>query len=765
MAPKSPTQAHPTNLNATTTIRAANLLLLLLAFSISVGCQGFSAGNNNNSTQPQPGSLSLGSTTLNFGSIMAGSTKTMTVMATNLGSSTVNIKSATVTGSGFAVTAPSFPVSVPVGQSTNLSVAFTPTGAGTFNSNVTISSDASDSSTSIALSGTGMADGQLTANPTSEAFGNVLVGSQQTASETITNTGATSVTISQASISGTGFSLSGITTPVTLTAGQSTSLTVTFAPQSAGSANGTVTLASDASNPTLTISLTGTGVTAGQLASNPSSEALGNVTVGTQQTVTATITNTGGSSVTISQASISGTGFSLSGITTPKTLAAGKTTTLTVTFAPQTAAASSGSVTLTSDATNPTLTIPLSGTGVAAAGQLTSNPTGETFGNVTVGNQQNASVTLTNTGGTTVTISQASASGTGFSISGISTPATLNAGQSTNLTVTFTPRSSGAATGTVTITSNATNPSLTIPLSGTGVTPGQLTSNPTSQAFGSVNVGSQQSATETITNTGGTSVTISQAAASGTGFSISGITTPKTLSAGQSTSFSVIFAPQTAGTASGSVTITSNAPNSTLTIPLSGTGTSAQAGQLSVSPTTISLGSVTVDDSGTASGTLSATGASVTVTAATTNNSAFTVSGLSLPVTIPAGQSASFTITFSPQAAGSASATLSVTSNAQTTTTTAALTGTGVAQATHSVNLSWTASTSNNVAGYNVYRAAYSSSACGTFSKINSVLNTSTVYTDSTVANSASYCYATTAVDTSNNESSYSNIVSNVAIP
>jgi len=81
------------------------------------------------------------------------------------------------------------------------------------------------------------------------------------------------------------------------------------------------------------------------------------------------------------------------------------------------------------------------------------------------------------------------------------------------------------------------------------------------------------------------------------------------------------------------------------------------------------------------------------------------------------------------------------------------------------VNLSWTASTSTDVVGYNVYRALFNSSACGAFSKINPVLNTTTLYTDNTVANSTTYCYATTAVDTSNAESGYSNIVSNVAIP
>jgi fibronectin type 3 domain-containing protein len=80
------------------------------------------------------------------------------------------------------------------------------------------------------------------------------------------------------------------------------------------------------------------------------------------------------------------------------------------------------------------------------------------------------------------------------------------------------------------------------------------------------------------------------------------------------------------------------------------------------------------------------------------------------------------------------------------------------------VNLSWSASTSPNISGYNVYRAVYVSS-CGSFAKINSSLNASTVYADSGVANGTSYCYATTAVDSSNQESAYSNTVSNVQIP
>ncbi|MGO9086687.1 MAG: choice-of-anchor D domain-containing protein, partial [Terriglobales bacterium] len=321
----------------------------------------------------------------------------------------------------------------------------------------------------------------------------------------------------------------------------------------------------------------------------------------------------------------------------------------------------------------------------------------------------------------------------------------------------------GSASGNVTVTSNASNPTLTIPLSGTGLAPGALGANPASLSFGSVTVGNKQSLSETVTNTGGTSVTISQVAASGTGFSLSGITTPVTLTAGQSAGFTVTFTPTAAGSASGDVTVTSNASNPTLTIPLSGTGVTAP-GQLTVTPTTLPLGSVVVGTSGTASGSLTASGTSVTVTAASSNNSVFSVGGLSLPVTIPAGQSAPFTVTFSPVVTGAASGTLTFTSNAQPSTTTEALTGTGTPEPTYTVNLSWTASTSPNISGYNIYRAVYTSS-CGSFSKINPALNTSTLYTDSVVSDGTYYCYATTAVNSSDEESGYSNIVSNVQIP
>ena len=72
----------------------------------------------------------------------------------------------------------------------------------------------------------------------------------------------------------------------------------------------------------------------------------------------------------------------------------------------------------------------------------------------------------------------------------------------------------------------------------------------------------------------------------------------------------------------------------------------------------------------------------------------------------------------------------------------------------HNVALTWTASTSSNVSGYNVYRSAQ---AAGPYTKLTSALVAWTIYTDYAVQAGQTYYYVTTAVDYSNNESIYSN--------
>jgi hypothetical protein len=621
----------------------------------------------------------------------------------------------------------------------------------------------------------GLSEGPSTSQPksgtfslgsTTLAFGSVTSGNNKTLTLNANNSGNASLTINSVASSSQNFMVTSPSFPATLAAGNVTTVTVEFKPNTAANFTGTLTFTTSASTTPATVGLTGTGVaqtSSGQLASSPSSEAFGSVQLGSQQSQTFTISNTGGTAVNISQAAVTGAGFQLSGITVPVSVNPGQSTTLSVAFAPQASGAASGSLTITSDASNGSLSIPLSGTGVAA-GALGSSPASLSFGSETVGHSESLTETVTNTGGSNLTISKVGVTGAAFSVSGITTPVSLTAGQSTSFKVAFDPSAAGGASGTLTLTSNGSDPSLAIPLTGTGLAAGALTPNPASIGFGNETLGKTATVSETVTNTGGSTITISQVAASGTGFSFSGITTPLSLPSGQGATFNVSFDPSAAGSASGSLTITSTASNPSLSIPLSGMGV-APVGTLSATPSTVAIGSVIVGLTGSGSGSLAATVASVTVTAASSSNGAFTISGLSLPVTIPAGSSVPYTVTFNPTATGAATSTLTFSSNAQPATVTQTATGTGAAAPTHTVELSWTASTSPSISGYNVYRAPYVSSSCGSYSKINPDLITTTAYTDSSVTDGEAYCYASTAVNSSDDESGYSNVVSNVQIP
>ena len=834
-------------------VASATILLMLIAL---VGCQALS--QKQAATNSQPGQLTPNSATLIFGTVPVGASQSGSAVVTNTGGSNVTISQATVTGAGFSLSGPNFPLTMSPGQSASLNVSFTPRSTGNASGNVMLASNAVNPNLGFSLSGTGVAPGQLTASPASLDFGSVPMGTNQTSTVILGNSGGSSLTISQASTSGTGFSINGLSLPLTLAAGQSTTFSVTFAPQAGGSAAGSVTLVSNSANPTLNLPLTAIGLIPGSLVANPSSPSFGTVQIGSTKSLTETLTNSGGSTVTISQASATGMGFAISGLTLPVTLNAGQSATFTVQFAPQSSGPVTGSFAIVSTAPNANLRLPASGTGVTP-GQLTATPTSQDFSNVQVGSSKSMSQTLTNSGGSGLTIFQASTTGSGFSVTGLTLPLTLNAGQSTSFTLKFTPPVAGSVSGSLSIASNGSNPNLavalagtgvlppgtlsanpailsfgsvqtgsskslseiltnsggasvtisqanvssssfsvtglTLPLtlnagqsttfnvlcspqtggsvsgnlaiisdasnsilnislSGTGVTPGLLTANPTSLSFGNVATGSSKTLSQTLTNSGGSALTISQITPSPTAFSFSSINPPVTLSAGQSFTFNVAFSPATGGSASGTLAIASNASNPNLSVPLSGTGVAP--GQLAVNPGATNFGNVTVGTSLAQGGTLTASGGSVTVSSAGINSTEFLLSGISLPLTIAAGNSASFTVTFTPQSSGTASASLTFASNASNAPTVQSLTGNGTAPVQHSVTLSWNASTSSNVVGYNVYRGSISG---GPYTKINSALNPSTSDTDTTVQSGQTYYYVVTAVDSAANESSYSNQV------
>lgn len=404
---------------------------------------------------------------------------------------------------------------------------------------------------------------------------------------------------------------------------------------------------------------------------------------------------------------------------------------------------------------------------VSAFGQVSLTGNSVNFGSVQLGTNLIQPLVLTNTGRAAVTIYGVTVSGTGFAFVGPTLPIVLGSQKSVALSVSFLPQTAGSVTGSAIaqgyVTWGGKNRThyggVTISLSGSGysTSPGYLTAPP-SLNLGSVIIGGSQSQMLTISNTGGSGLTISGANVNGGGYSVSGLTFPYALAAGASAGLSVVFAPAITGTNNATLTLASDASDPSVSVSLTGSGNSS-SGTLSVAPSAMNFGSVTIGSTQNQSGSLTATGGSITLSSTTSSNSAFTLAGVNPPLTLSAGQSVPYTVAFTPTAAGAASAKISFfTSNSNSALEMASGSG---ATIQHTVNLWWNASSSSSISGYNVYRGA---SPSGPFSKINPAVNTALSYSDSAVQSGTTYYYVTTAVDASGVESSYSNQVT-AAVP
>ena len=278
-----------------------------------------------------------------------------------------------------------------------------------------------------------------------------------------------------------------------------------------------------------------------------------------------------------------------------------------------------------------------------------------------------------------------------------------------------------------------------------------------SPASVSAAIGNQRSATITTTVSGGFNSAISLSASgapSGTTVSFN----PSTIAA-PGTGKSTMTITVGAGTAVGTYPITVRANGGgtqhTATVSLTVTGTPTFT--LSTSPASASFGNVMLGSSSTLPVILTNTGTgSVTISQDSVTGSGFSISGPALPFTLSSGKNMGFSLTFAPTGAGSVTGNASVLSNATNSPSNEPLSGTGM----HAVSLSWTASTST-VAGYNVYRGGQSG---GPYTMLNSALLAGETYVDSTVQAGQTYYYVTTAVNSADVESQYSNQVQ-AAVP
>jgi hypothetical protein len=226
------------------------------------------------------------------------------------------------------------------------------------------------------------------------------------------------------------------------------------------------------------------------------------------------------------------------------------------------------------------------------------------------------------------------------------------------------------------------------------------------------------------------------------GLSISGASgstymTPATSTSDNGAGFSVVIS-NAAGSATSAAATLSVAPAPT--IVLSPNVSNLNFGNVNVSSS--SLQNVTLTNAG---------NSNVTISQVMVSGAGFNAGGAAGLILSP-GQTTVVNATFTPSTTGAASGTVIVSSNATNTPATIGLTGPGVTPLAHSVSLSWTDG-ETGVTGYNTYVASVSG---GPYLKLTSTPTAGTSYVDSSVQSGRTYYYVVTALDSTNQESTYS---------
>ncbi|MGA8529228.1 MAG: choice-of-anchor D domain-containing protein [Acidobacteriaceae bacterium] len=427
------------------------------------------------------------------------------------------------------------------------------------------------------------ATGGLTVNPSSVSFGSVAAGQTASASVALSNVSSDTIQVSQISVSGTGFQqVNAGTMPLNLDPGDTYNVVVEFAPTAAGAASGQITVTSTAAGQgTVAVSMSGTGTAASSTRPvsvlDDLSCSYSAMTGSGTDNCTVTLNGaapSGGVSVSLSSNS--------SSVKVPATVTVPANANSAKFQATVDAVAAAATGTLTATAGGVTETFPLKLN--AADRVLSASLTSLAFGSVTVDSSQQQALVLSSAGTESLTISAASLTGSGFSVAGGSFPITLNPNQEVVLQVQFAPTSAGAATGQLTISSNATSgATIQIGLSGTGTTGSSsptgtgaiLSVNATTVAFGNVSLNTPATQSVTLSSTGTSAVTVSAATVTGTGFTLAGGSFPITLNPGQSAVLNVVFNAAAVGAATGQLSIASNSTTgATTVVALTGAGVS-----------------------------------------------------------------------------------------------------------------------------------------------------------------------------------------------
>jgi hypothetical protein len=390
----------------------------------------------------------------------------------NTGTANLNITSLSVSGD-YSETDTCIGASIPANGTCTVTVKFTPNMTGTITGAVTLVDNAANSPQVAALTGTGAYP--VTVTPAVLTFASQAVGTTSAPKTiTITNNQTSGITLGY-SASGDYNVAPGGNTPcgTTLTGRSRCTLNVTFSPSYNGTIKGSATLTYNAAFSPQNVALSGTG-TGGQplpLTFMPTIGTFGNQVIATTSANKAiTVTNKSTSTVNISGFSASGNFTAKAGNGNPcgGNLAPNATCSILVAFSPTVPGALTGVLTITDNSGVSPQMLTLTGTGVLP---VSISPASINFGTQPVGTTSSPQiVTLTNNQTAVVNINSIVASGNFVYVVAGSNPcaSSLTKLSSCTIGVEFSPTSTGAISGALTVGDSAPYSPQLVSLTGTG---------------------------------------------------------------------------------------------------------------------------------------------------------------------------------------------------------------------------------------------------------------------------------------------------------
>jgi hypothetical protein len=315
---------------------------------------------------------------LAFGAVRVETTATGVVVVSNTGNAPLTITGLTLTTTaGYTVSPSAPPPAIAPGGSVTLSIIFGPVYELSYSAQLNIASnDPVTPAATVTLSGTGAVP-EVSWSPAALEFGNVEVGTGEPATLMITNAGAVPLTVAGMTSAASEFA---VTTAVTgtLAVGHSSPATITFTPPAADTYQSVLTfLTDDPSNPTVRVSMVGTGEPA-WLSWTPTPIDLGTVPPNSPTSASLALANAGPVSVNVTSLAVTSSGTPAAGTFTlgasSETIASGQTVTLEITFNPTIVWPWGYPITAnlsfqSTDPAHPRVTVPVSGS-VAAWGCL-----------------------------------------------------------------------------------------------------------------------------------------------------------------------------------------------------------------------------------------------------------------------------------------------------------------------------------------------------------------------------------------------------------